>query len=167
MTSSDGAPERQPSGLSKGRFRLGVSEARPEEILNLTPFTQHIHCHPPAPMVGRRVGLGPAGIGKRTLQVRAEKRLRESAEERSARLVREVAALAGDTAEQQATIESLSRRLEKVRTLISQKEARLASAAQQSTQLQARLKGTGCAQDKMFKGRKHVSSTGKLPQLSY
>lgn len=113
------------------------------------------------------VGLGPAGIGKRTLQVRAEKRLRESAEERSARLVREVAALAGDTAEQQATIESLSRRLEKVRTLISQKEARLASAAQQSTQLQARLKGTGCAQDKMFKGRKHVSSTGKLPQLSY
>lgn len=55
MTSSDGAPERQPSGLSKGRFRLGVSEARPEEILNLTPFTQHIHCHPPAPMVGRRV----------------------------------------------------------------------------------------------------------------
>eukprot|EP00913_Durusdinium_trenchii_P032292 g30237.t1 len=93
------------------------------------------------------VGLGPAGIGKRTLQVRAEKRLRESAEERSARLVREVAALAGDTAEQQATIESLSRRLEKVRTLISQKEARLASAAQQSTQLQARLKGTGCAQE--------------------
>mmetsp|Transcript_89647 Transcript_89647/g.109728 ORF Transcript_89647/g.109728 Transcript_89647/m.109728 type:complete len:278 (+) Transcript_89647:3-836(+) len=113
------------------------------------------------------VGLGPPGIGKRTLQVRAEKRLRESAEERSARLMREVAGLAGDTAEHQATIESLSRRLDKVRSLIKEKETRLSSAAQQTTQLQARLKGIGCSQDKMFKSRKHVASTGKLPQLSF
>lgn len=113
------------------------------------------------------VGLGPAGMGKRTLQVRAEKRLRESAEERSARLLREVAGLAGDTAEHQATIESLSRRLDKVRNLIRDKETRLSSAAQQTSQLQARLKGIGCSQDKMFKSRKHVASTGKLPQLSF
>lgn len=113
------------------------------------------------------VGLGPAGMGKRTLQVRAEKRLRESAEERSARLLREVSGLAGDTAEHQATIESLSRRLDKVRSLIRDKESRLSSAAQQTTQLQARLKGIGCSQDKMFKSRKHVASTGKLPQLSF
>jgi len=113
------------------------------------------------------VGLGPAGMGKRTLQVRAEKRLRESAEERSARLLREVAGLAGDTAEHQVTIESLSRRLDRVRNLIQEKETRLQSAAQQTTQLQARLKGIGCSQDKMFKSRKHVASTGKLPQLSF
>eukprot|EP00435_Cladocopium_sp_Y103_P071215 s36_g37.t1 len=104
------------------------------------------------------VGLGPPGMGKRTLQVRAEKRLRESAEERSARLLREVAGLAGDTAEHQATIESLSRRLDKVRSLIRDKETRLSSAAQQTTQLQARLKGIGCSQDKMFKSRKHASA---------
>jgi len=116
------------------------------------------------------VGLGPAGIGKRTLQVRAEKRLRESAEERSARLTRDVARLAGDTAELQASIESLSRRLDKVRGLIRDKEHRLGTAASQTTQLHARLKGGTCSQDKMFKGRSgrsHVASTGKLPQLSF
>lgn len=67
---------------------------------------------------------------KEELEARAEKRLRESAEERSARLLREVsgrprapaaslhllrAGLAGDTSEQQAVIETLSRRLDRVR----------------------------------------------------
>jgi len=118
------------------------------------------------------VGLGPPGIGKRTLQVRAEKRLRESAEERSARLTREVARLAGDTAEHQTAIESLSRRLDKIRGMAKAKDQNLRTFEAQTAELHARLRYSGeDIKDAhplrgMKKSRPNLS-TGKLPSLSF
>eukprot|EP00440_Ansanella_granifera_P034072 gb/GFBE01036960.1/.p1 GENE.gb/GFBE01036960.1/~~gb/GFBE01036960.1/.p1 ORF type:complete len:290 (+),score=69.22 gb/GFBE01036960.1/:1-870(+) len=131
---------------------------------------------------GAWVGLGPLGVGKRTLEARAEKKLRESAEERSARIARDVTKLAGDTAEHQATIEQLSRHLDRIRAMGRTKERRLASAAAQTSELHARLRGTAAgpkalaSQDSSSylskaSGRSRKlpasSSTGKLPQLSF
>eukprot|EP00931_Biecheleriopsis_adriatica_P088028 TRINITY_DN62425_c0_g1_i1.p1 TRINITY_DN62425_c0_g1~~TRINITY_DN62425_c0_g1_i1.p1 ORF type:complete len:296 (-),score=83.35 TRINITY_DN62425_c0_g1_i1:90-875(-) len=129
---------------------------------------------------GGWVGLGPLGVGKRTLEARAEQKLRESAEDRSARLAREVSRLAGDTAEQQTTIETLSRRLDKVRAITRTKERRLLSAAAHTSELHARLRGTTAGPKALTtaessscvsrgsRGKKSISSsTGKLPQLSF
>eukprot|EP00933_Yihiella_yeosuensis_P054257 TRINITY_DN52659_c0_g1_i1.p1 TRINITY_DN52659_c0_g1~~TRINITY_DN52659_c0_g1_i1.p1 ORF type:complete len:293 (-),score=69.13 TRINITY_DN52659_c0_g1_i1:107-985(-) len=128
---------------------------------------------------GGWVGLGPLGVGKRTLEVRAEKKLRESAEQRSGRLIREVTKLAGDTAEQQTTIEQLSRRLERVRTMLKDKDRRLVGAARSTADLHARLRGAISMGAKetarklaqipgaRSKQARASASTGKLPQLSF
>mmetsp|Transcript_26648 Transcript_26648/g.50070 ORF Transcript_26648/g.50070 Transcript_26648/m.50070 type:complete len:278 (-) Transcript_26648:111-944(-) len=117
------------------------------------------------------VGLGPAGIGKRTLQVRAEKRLRESAEERSARLTREVARLAGQTSEHQTTIDGLSRRLDRTRGLAKSKDHRLKTFAAQTSELHARLRFSSedfkDAHPMRMQKTKPNLSTGKLPSLSF
>lgn len=84
-------------------------------------------------------GLGPMCIGKRTIEVRAEQRLRESAEQRSAKLTRDVSRLAGDAARHQATIERLSQRLGRVRSSFHEKDDQLAVAAKQTADLQSRI----------------------------
>lgn len=131
---------------------------------------------------GGWVHFGPLGVGKRTLEARSEKKLRESAEQRSCRLVREVTRLAGDTAEHQATIEHLSRQLDRVRKLTREKERRLAGALIQKTELQSRFQGgspkdvkEGLETDNLafqqkfkIRSKKNTSSsTGRLPQLSF
>lgn len=84
-------------------------------------------------------GLGQSGIGKRTLEVRAEQRLRETAEQRAGRLSRDVTKLAGDTTQQQAAIARLSQRLSRVRNSLYEKDDQIAGAAKQTAELHSRI----------------------------
>merc|ERR1712146_374448 len=62
-------------------------------------------------------GLGPSGIGRRTMEVNAEKKLRDTAEKRSLRLSKDVTKLASDAAQKQASVAQLSRKLSRLRKL--------------------------------------------------
>lgn len=84
-------------------------------------------------------GLGPMCIGKRTIEVRSEQRLRESAEQRGGKLSRDVTKLTADAARYQATIMRLSQRLSRVRTSFSEKDGQLTVAAKQTADLQSRI----------------------------
>jgi len=85
------------------------------------------------------VGSGTTGLGKRTLEVRAETKLREFAEQRTGRLLRHVTRLGGDTAAQQSTIDQLSRRLNRVRSTLQEKDRQISAASTAAVDLQARL----------------------------
>lgn len=146
-------------------------------------------CQKIGPSAGGWAGLGPNGIGRRTMEVRAEKRLRECAELRAGRLAGQVTRLAGDTSTQQSTIGQLSKRLQLVRSLTQNKEQQQADAALKNADLKLKLQkplGPGTdilgamkeeaslqqavvdAQGQLSGGsrsRKRISSTGKLPQL--
>ncbi|CAE8632088.1 unnamed protein product [Polarella glacialis] len=164
------------------RLRKELQEAAEELSYEQQRVRHHEVCRQLGLQDGGWVGLGPLGVGKRTLEARAEKKMRESAEQRSGRLVRDVTKLAGDTAEQQATIEQLSRQLDRVRQLAREKERRLTGSASQTAELHAKLRGTAPAGpaglkesfgiaslSKLSTGSKKMSSssTGKLPQLSF
>merc|ERR1712217_57413 len=90
---------------------------------------------------GGWAGLGPAGIGRRTMEVRAEKELREVAQQRTGRLTRDVSRLASDTSSQQASIEQLSRRLQKLRSSVQDKDRQLQRAASTTSDLHFKLRG--------------------------
>lgn len=154
-------------------LRSSLEEASEDLAYEKQRVRHHEVCRQLGLPDGGWVGLGPLGVGKRTLEARAEKKLRESAEERSARLAREVTRLAGDSTEAQITIEQLSRRLDKIRSIAQTKHRRLASAAAQTSELHARLRGSPSEGAKdtsssQVRSRKmNSSSTGKLPQLSF
>merc|ERR1719409_2560127 len=80
------------------------------------------------PSGGGWAGMGPCGIGRRTLEVRAEQKLREHAEQRGGRLARDVTKLASDTSQQQASIAQLGRRLKCVRKSLEDRDKRIANA---------------------------------------
>jgi len=90
---------------------------------------------------GRSNSVGTVGIGRRTMEVKAEKQLREAAEQRTGRLSRHVTRLAGDTAHQQAAIDNLSRKLGRVRHAMDLRDHQLSSAALETSGLQAKLMG--------------------------
>lgn len=149
-------------------------------------------CQKLGPSAGGWAGLGPNGIGRRTMEVRAEKRLRECAELRAGRLAGQVTRLSSDTSTQQVTIGQLSKRLQLVRSLTQKKEQQQADASMKIADLKLKLKkplgpasgndllgamkeevsvqeAVADAQGKLGGGRrpKKNSSTGKLPQLSF
>lgn len=154
-------------------LRSSLEEASEDLAYEKQRVRHHEVCRQLGLPDGGWVGLGPLGVGKRTLEARAEKKLRESAEERSARLAREVTRLAGDSTEAQITIEQLSRRLDKIRVIARTKDRRLQSAAAQTSELHARLRGSPSdgAKDtfspKTASRKMNSASTGKLPQLSF
>jgi len=137
-------------------------------------------------------GMGPCGLGRRTQEVRAEKKLRECAEQRGGRLARDVTKLASDTSQQQASIAQLGRRLKGVRKTLQERETRISNAEKVTKLLHVKLKvideanGNGGGKNdkpeveglvdelnssstlssKKKKGGL-ASSTGKLPQLSF
>lgn len=90
-------------------------------------------------------GMGPCGIGRRTLEVRAEKKLRECAEQRGGRLARDVTKLASDTTQQQASIAQLGRRLKSVRQALSERDKRLRHNQKHTALLHTKLKVTSDA----------------------
>mmetsp|Transcript_6162 Transcript_6162/g.10715 ORF Transcript_6162/g.10715 Transcript_6162/m.10715 type:complete len:296 (-) Transcript_6162:79-966(-) len=119
-------------------------------------------------------GMGPAGVGRRTMQVRAEKKLRECAEQRGSRLVRNVSELAADTAAQQSAIALLTKKLNVARAQAQQRGSDLAKATLHSEELRLKLNGKASensssnSSGKGGKPRKtQTRSTGKLPQLSF
>jgi DNA repair exonuclease SbcCD ATPase subunit len=129
-------------------------------------------------------GLGPTGVGMRTLEVRAEAGLREVAEARAARLQRDVMKLANDHADHQSTIAKLGKRLGRVRGLVLQRDQQLAELSQSTANLQSKLMQSGGDGDtsaldldlghgstltsRKSLGRKNAAgSTGRLPQLSF
>lgn len=129
---------------------------------------------------GGWAGLGPAGIGRRTMEVRAEKQLREVAQQRTGRLSRDVSRLASDTAAQQSNIEQLSRRLQRVRSCVQAKDMQLQNASVTTSDLHFKLRGGEAADPDHSavdhgkvriaggkKSHKGSRSTGKLPQLSF
>lgn len=85
-------------------------------------------------------GMGPMGLGRRTLQARAEARLRETAEQRGCRLGRDVSRLASDVATQQATIKQLTKRLVRLQKKSSQKEKKLKTVGARAFELQSKMK---------------------------
>jgi hypothetical protein len=138
---------------------------------------------------GGWAGMGPCGLGRRTQEVRAEKKLREFAEQRGGRLARDVTKLSSDTSQQQASIAQLGRRLKNVRKALSERDSRLAHTGKHTKLLHAKLKvtedatsgngGEGVAfestQDDPVapslrpskKKGGSAASTGRLPQLSF
>merc|ERR1712139_276019 len=88
-------------------------------------------------------GMGPCGIGRRTLEVRAEQKLRECAEQRGGRLTRDVTKLASDTSQQQACIAQLGARLMRVKKAHAERDRRLVHNHKQTKLLHAKLKVTG------------------------
>jgi len=157
------------------QLRSDLQEASEDLAYEKQRVRHHEVCRQLGLKDGGWVGLGPLGVGKRTLEARAEKKLRESAEDRATRLSREVSRLSGDTAEQQTVIEQLSRRLDKCRAIAREKERRLNNAANQTKELHARLRGSPSATLGQVQGSQASSrmrkaqsaSTGKLPQLSF
>lgn len=157
------------------QLRSDLQEASEDLAYEKQRVRHHEVCRQLGLKDGGWVGLGPLGVGKRTLEARAEKKLRESAEERAARLTRDVSRLAGDTAEQQTTIEQLSRRLDKCRAVAREREHRLGKAAKQTEELHARLRGSPSAilgkvpsfSQSASMRKASSASTGKLPQLSF
>jgi len=85
-------------------------------------------------------GLGPSGVGRRTMEVHSEKRLRETAEQRAGRLSREVTRLTSDIGWQQTTITELSKRLKQLQHSVRDKDGQLAGATKQTSALHAKLR---------------------------
>jgi len=147
------------------------------------------------PSGGGWAGMGPCGIGRRTLEVRAEQKLRECAEQRGGRLARDVTKLASDTSQQQACIAQLGARLMRVKKAHAERDRRLVHNHKQTKLLHAKLKVTsgdgqsapetregeqtgveagdlgfysdGAARLHRSKKKGVAASTGKLPQLSF
>lgn len=110
----------------------------------------------------------------RRLEIHAETSLRESAEQRSSKLARDITKLSMDTCAQQTTIEQLGRRLEHVRKTVGDKDSRLAEAARATSLLHKKIRGESLSEDvpaedsKLSQHKKKGSaSTGKLPHLSF
>merc|ERR1712216_269464 len=139
-------------------------------------------------------GMGPCGIGRRTLEVRAEQKLRECAEQRGGRLGRDITKLASDTSLQQAAIAQLGARLMRARKAHTDRDRRLQHNQKATKLLHAKLKVTGgdgspskkptsgvdaeddddddessSAEKRMRRSSRKgaAASTGKLPQLSF
>jgi len=145
------------------------------------------------PSDGGWAGMGPCGIGRRTLEVRAEQKLRECAEQRGGRLARDVTKLASDTSQQQACIAQLGARLMRAKKAHTERDRRLVHNNKQTKLLHSKLKVTSCGLEepaqspkqeeaddfgatadsdggsRMRRSKKSsmASSTGKLPQLSF
>lgn len=142
-------------------------------------------------------GMGPCGVGRRTMEVRAEQRLRECAEQRGGRLARDVTKLSSDTSQQQASIAQLGARLMRAKKAHAERDRRLLHNHKLAKVLQAKLKvasgngqpsqgqrqnelvdaradDLGATSDSDGTGRSLRSrkkgiaaSTGKLPSLSF
>jgi len=137
-------------------------------------------------------GMGPCGVGRRTMEVRAEQKLRECAEQRGGRLARDVTKLASDTSAQQASIAQLGARLMRAKKSHTQRDRLIFHNHKQATMMHAKLKvASGDGQQQGDQGYPSVAnlaaptagngtsgslrsskkgiaaSTGKLPQLSF
>lgn len=139
-------------------------------------------------------GMGPCGIGRRTMEVRAEQKLRECAEQRGGRLARDVTKLSSDTSQQQASIAQLGARLMRAKKAHAERDRRLVHNHKIAKIMHSKLKvasGDGQAapaqpadpkaddllatSDSDGAGRSMrakqkgfgTASTGKLPQLSF
>jgi len=132
--------------------------------------------------------MGPCGIGRRTLEVKAEKELRECAEQRCGRLARDITKLASDTSQQQAAIAELGSRLMRAKKAHADRDRRLVHNQKQTKLLHSKLKVTsgdaspspkagaqdadvanGNGDTRLQQSRKKgaAASTGKLPSLSF
>merc|ERR1711879_740225 len=115
---------------AKARLEYETQRAKHQDVHRQLGFDKHGESW---------AGLGPTGIGKRTLEVRAEGRLREVAEARAARLQREVMKLTNDHADHQANISKLGKRLGRVRGLVLLREQQLQELSQSTANLQSQL----------------------------
>lgn len=119
---------------------------------------------------GSWAGLGPSGLGRRTMEVRSELALRKSAEDRTGKITRDLTRLALDTSTQQSTIEQLERRLVAVRKCAGEQDVHLQKALHSTTELHRRLRGEDSPMDEEKRRKKKksgASSTGRLPHLSF
>mmetsp|Transcript_46441 Transcript_46441/g.104368 ORF Transcript_46441/g.104368 Transcript_46441/m.104368 type:complete len:364 (-) Transcript_46441:23-1114(-) len=85
-------------------------------------------------------GLGPDGLGKRTMEVRAEQKMRELAEQRTGKISSQLTRLADDSSAHHVTIEQLSKRLTKVRASHKTKDKQLTNAIKATSTFEARLR---------------------------
>jgi len=127
-----------------GRLRSELSEVSERLAYEQQSVRHHQVCQQLGLETGGG-GVGTAGIGRRTMEVRAEKKMREQSEQRTGRLARHVTRLAGDTAAQQSAIDQLSRRLQRVRGSLGDADRKLATASLASSDLQGRLLGEPAA----------------------
>lgn len=125
---------------------------------------------------------GPGGTAVREMNGRrqetdTQQNLRIAAEQRAARLAKDIMRLANDTDAQQATIEQLTKRLDQARKAAGEHEGKLATVVRASQVLKQRLSGEGTPvgaeggdegqRTRSLKKNKTSVSTGKLPHLSF
>jgi len=133
------------------RVRVEISEASE----NLNYEQQRVRHHEVCKQHGFDTvegwaGLGPSGIGRRTMEVRAEKKMREHAESRANKLTVSVTKLATDTATKQAEIAQLSRRLQHVKGKHAERDKALQKAASTSQLLDHKMEAAAKGAAKMF-----------------
>eukprot|EP00928_Gymnodinium_smaydae_P037946 TRINITY_DN26277_c0_g1_i2.p1 TRINITY_DN26277_c0_g1~~TRINITY_DN26277_c0_g1_i2.p1 ORF type:complete len:350 (+),score=97.17 TRINITY_DN26277_c0_g1_i2:104-1051(+) len=85
-------------------------------------------------------GLGPSGMGRRTMEVRAEKRLRETAEQRASRIAQQVVKLSSEASSQQGLIAHLSKRFLRLRRLSQSRDKQLAGSSSDAGALEEKLR---------------------------
>jgi len=133
----------------------------------------------------------PNPIGPRTIELRAEQRLKELAVQRTGQLTNKVMRLAVGASMQQTTVDALSMKLLRVRSSLLDKECELLAAQKVTAGLKSRLVlgadggSTGVTVNRCMPGkalptsgsarntacvtvpRKAAQSTGRLPKLSF
>lgn len=133
----------------------------------------------------------PNLIGLRTIELRAEQRLKELAVRRTGKLSTEVMRLAVDASVQQTTVDDLSTKLLRVRSSLLNRDRELLAAQKVTASLESRLalgvggNPTGGGAERCMPGKvppttdsrrnttgvtaqhKAVQSTGRLPKLSF
>jgi len=85
-------------------------------------------------------GENPCGIGKRTLELRAEQKLREHVEKRNNKLTDQIQKLTGCIANQQLAIQRLEKKVMNGQKKLLQKDQQLAHVTERASQLQGYLR---------------------------
>lgn len=85
-------------------------------------------------------GDNPCGIGKRTLELRAEQKLREHMEKRNNKLTDQIGKLTSCIANQQLAIQRLEKKVMNGQKKLLQKDQQLAHVTERATQLQGYLR---------------------------
>merc|ERR1719230_505356 len=85
-------------------------------------------------------GENPCGIGKKTLELRAEQKLREHMEKRNNKLTDQIQKLTNCIANQQLAIQRLEKKVMNGQKKLLQKDQQLAHVTERATQLQSYLR---------------------------
>lgn len=138
-----------------GRLRGELAEASENLAYEQHRVRHYDNCRQLGLQSGNWAGLSPSGLGRRTVEVREEQKLREKAEQRLGGLSRNITVLASNAVTQHSTIEKLGKRLQRVQSELQVKDQHLVGASKTTAGLQAHLRaieGSGDGENNFEKG---------------